>query len=135
MIEFTTPELSALGLAVFLHIALMVLFAVRANMELPSGYALGPRDEDPATPLSVTTARIRRAMNNSFESLILFTPAVLLVVLTRQTSALTLSLCGVFLVARLLYIPAYAFGWVPWRSLIWGVGLLATLAILVIGLI
>ncbi|WP_339109020.1 MAPEG family protein [Thioclava sp. GXIMD4216] len=135
MIEFTTPELSALGLAVLLHIALMVLFAVRANLELPRGYALSPRDTPPAKPLSVVTARLQRAMNNSFESLILFTPAVLLVVLTRQTGPLTTTLCGIFLVARFAFIPAYALGWTPWRSLFWGIGLLATLAVLLIGLI
>jgi uncharacterized MAPEG superfamily protein len=29
-----------------------------------------------------------------------------------------------------LYVPAYAFGLVPWRSVIWLVGFLATLAMI-----
>ena len=39
------------------------------------------------------------------------------------------------LAARVLYIPAYAFGWTPWRSAIWGVGFLATLTMLIAALI
>ena len=37
--------------------------------------------------------------------------------------------------ARVAYIPAYAFGWRPWRSAIWFVGFLATLTMLVAALI
>jgi uncharacterized MAPEG superfamily protein len=31
-------------------------------------------------------------------------------------------------------VPAYAFGWAPWRSLIWAVGFLATLIMLLAAL-
>jgi uncharacterized MAPEG superfamily protein len=34
--------------------------------------------------------------------------------------------------ARVAYVPAYAFGLSPWRSLIWMVGLFATLTLLLI---
>jgi uncharacterized MAPEG superfamily protein len=37
--------------------------------------------------------------------------------------------------ARVLYIPAYYFGWAPWRSLIWFVGFTATTLILLAALI
>ena len=37
--------------------------------------------------------------------------------------------------ARVLYIPAYYFGWVPWRSLIWAVGFLATTLMLLAALL
>ena len=36
--------------------------------------------------------------------------------------------------ARVLYVPAYAFGWSPWRSLIWAVGFIATLTMIVVSL-
>ena len=48
---------------------------------------------------------------------------------------LTAVLAWVFVGARVLYYPAYACGWVPWRSLIWSVGAVATLALLILGLI
>jgi uncharacterized MAPEG superfamily protein len=34
-----------------------------------------------------------------------------------------------------LYVPAYAFGLSPWRSLIWAVGFLATTLMLVTALV
>jgi hypothetical protein len=40
-----------------------------------------------------------------------------------------------YLVARVLYVPAYYFGWAPWRSLIWFVGFAATTLILLAALI
>ena len=40
-----------------------------------------------------------------------------------------------YLVARLAYVPAYAFGLTPWRSIIWFVGFGATLVMLLIGLL
>ncbi|MEM6577017.1 MAG: MAPEG family protein, partial [Pseudomonadota bacterium] len=36
-----------------------------------------------------------------------------------------------YLAARLLYIPAYYFGWAPWRSYIWMVGFAATSLMLI----
>jgi len=35
-----------------------------------------------------------------------------------------------YLGARILYVPAYVLGLAPWRSLIWFVGLAATVAML-----
>ncbi|MDP1577536.1 MAG: MAPEG family protein, partial [Cypionkella sp.] len=37
--------------------------------------------------------------------------------------------------ARVLYVPAYAFGLRPWRSAIWAVGFFATLTLIVAALI
>jgi uncharacterized MAPEG superfamily protein len=34
-----------------------------------------------------------------------------------------------------LYVPAYAFGWNPWRSVIWFVAFLVTLAMIVASLL
>ncbi|NCU21433.1 MAPEG family protein, partial [Candidatus Falkowbacteria bacterium] len=40
-----------------------------------------------------------------------------------------------YLGARILYVPAYAYGWTPWRSVIWAVGFFATVAMLIAALI
>ncbi len=53
----------------------------------------------------------------------------------RQIDRLYRRLCLYLPCARVLYVPAYAFGWVPWRSLIWAVGLVATLLLLVAALL
>ena len=54
------------------------------------------------------------------------TIAVVVVSVSDQSTGFTAACAWVYLGARVLYIPAYAFGWVPWRSFIFFVGLLAT---------
>jgi uncharacterized MAPEG superfamily protein len=73
-------------------------------------------------------------MNNHFEGLILFGIAVMVVTLADSSSTLTQLCAHAYLVARILYIPAYAQGLVPWRSLIWAVGWIATLVMLLAAL-
>lgn len=126
-----TPELTALTLAALLQIGQIVLMAVPANRELGTAKTLSPRDglalEREVSP---RTARLFRAMNNHFESLLLFTIATLVVTFADKGSAITAAACGLYLLARILYIPAYVFGWVPWRSVFWSLGLLAILILL-----
>ena len=130
-----TPELTVLALAALLQVVQLALFAIPANIELGPGKTLSPRDKDRLPgPLdehvSKTTARLYRAYNNHFEALALFTIAVLAVELSDQNTRFTALCAHTYLIARILYVPAYAQGLVPWRSLIWSVGLLATLAML-----
>ena len=130
-----TPELTALALSGLLQVVLFVLFAGPANRELGPKYTTSPRDLPPPRPMSMRTARMQRALNNAFEALIYFTLAVVVVTLGGQSSALTQTCAWVFLAARLLYIPAYWFGWAPWRSAIWGVGFLASVTMIVAALL
>jgi len=130
-----TPELTALALAGLLQSAQFIVFAVPANVDLTPAYTLGPRDTPPARPLSKMTARLQRALNNHFEGLILFTLAVTVVTLGNQSTHLTQTCAWVYLAARVLYIPAYALGLSPWRSLIWGAGFFATIAMIVTSLL
>jgi uncharacterized MAPEG superfamily protein len=128
-----TPELTALALAGLLQMAQIALYSVLANRQVPADYALSPRDEK--RELTRAAGRAQRAMNNHFEGLILFTIAVVVVTLGAQTSHLTAACAWVYLAARILYVPAYLFGWVPWRSLIWAAGWLATLVMLLAALL
>ena len=130
-----TPELTVLALAGLLQAAQFLLFATPAIIELGTGYTSGPRDMPPKRALSKTTARLQRAMNNHFEGLILFTLAVVVVTLGQQSTALTQYAAYTYLAARLLYVPAYAYGWRPWRSAIWAAGFFATLTMIVAALI
>ncbi len=130
-----TPELTALALAGLVQMVQFILFAVPANLELGTRYTSSPRDRAPERPLSTLTSRLQRAMNNHFEGLILFTLAVVVVTLSGQTSPLTATLAYTYLIARILYVPAYAMGLAPWRSAIWAVGWFATLALMLTALI
>ena len=130
-----TPELTALALAGLLQAAQFTVFAVPANIELGPGYTSSPRDRPPTRQMSAVTGRLQRALNNHFEGLILFTLAVVVVTLGNQSTPVTQTAAWTYLGARVLYIPAYAFGWRPWRSAIWSVGFFATLIMIVAALI
>jgi uncharacterized MAPEG superfamily protein len=135
-----TPELTALTLAALLQVIQFFLMAVPANLELGTSKTLSPRDPDRlGKPLmdqvNPRTGRLFRALNNHFEALVLFTIAVTVVTLSDQSTAFTQACGWTYLIARVAYVPAYAFGWVPWRSLIWAVGLIATTFMLIAAMI
>ncbi|MGY6703341.1 MAPEG family protein [Roseinatronobacter sp.] len=130
-----TPELTILTLAALLQMVQFILFAIPANLELGTRYTGGSRDYPPETPLSKRTARLQRALNNHFEGLILFAIAATVISVSGQSSGLTAACAYAYLIARILYIPAYAYGLNPWRSLIWAVGFLATVTMLIAALV
>lgn len=128
-----TPELTALTLAALLQVIQFAAYSVTANRQVDAKTALGPRD----TPvhLTGTAGRLQRAMNNHYEALVLFAIACLVVTLSGQSGPLTQTCAWLYLIARVLYVPAYALGLSPWRSVIWFVGLLSTLAMLLAALL
>ena len=126
-----TAELLALALALCLQGVQFALMAIPANLELGPGKTMSPRDRDRLggdleDQVSPRTARLYRALNNHFEGLILFIGAVVVVTLSGAASPFTAVCAWTYLAARVLYVPAYALGWVPWRSVIWAIGFLAT---------
>lgn len=135
-----TPELTVLALAGLLQAVQYVLMSVPANLELGVGKTTGPRDRSRlGTPLeeqvSDRTARLFRALNNHFEGLIMFTLAVVVVTLGDKGSAFTATCAWIYLAARILYVPAYWLGLMPWRSLIWLVGFAATVLMILAALL
>jgi len=128
-----TAELTVLALAGLLQGLQFAIFSVLANLQVGPKMAIGPRDKAPG--LTGQAGRAQRAMNNHFEGLILFTLAVLVVTLGGQASGLTAACAWTYLLARILYLPAYLLGWVPWRSVIWAVGFAATMTMILASLI
>lgn len=134
------PEARVLAFAGLLQAAQFVLMAVPANRELGTARTFSPRDPDRLErPLmeqvSPVTGRLHRAMTNHFEGLVLFTLAVLALALTGRSSPFTLACAWTYLAARVLYVPAYALGLVPWRSAVWLAGWLATVAMMAVAAI
>ena len=106
--------------------------AVPVNLQLGVAYTLGNRDnQEQATGVP---GRLKRALDNHFEGLILFTIAVLVVSLGEASSQLTENCAWAYLWARILYVPAYASGILLIRSLIWSVGFGATAVMLIAAL-
>jgi uncharacterized MAPEG superfamily protein len=125
-------EIKVLAYAALLQFVQFALMAVPANMQLGTAYTAGPRDEE--KQLAGVAGRLQRALNNHFEGLLLFAIAVVVVTLGGAASDLTANCAWAYLVARVLYVPAYASGVHLLRSLIWAVGFIATLVMLVTAL-
>jgi uncharacterized MAPEG superfamily protein len=121
-------EVRVLAYAALLQVLQIVVYAIPANLQLGPSYTAGPRDE-PRMPQGIA-GRLQRALNKHFEGLILFTIAVVVVVLGNGSSDLTANAAWAYLAARVLYVPAYVSGIYLLRSLIWAVGFFATLAML-----
>ncbi|MEP3346587.1 MAG: MAPEG family protein [Litoreibacter sp.] len=128
-----TTELTILAFAGLLQAVQFGLYSVTANMQVGTQKALGPRDTK--IELSGVAGRLQRAMLNHFEGLILFTIAVVVVTLGEQSTPTTQTCAYVYLAARVLYIPAYAFGLTPWRTLIWIAGFASTITMLAAALL
>ena len=79
--------------------------------------ALGPRDVQP--PLSPIGSRAERALANLQEALPVFLTVALLHVALRTPAASAVDGAACFVVARLLYVPAYLSGVPGLRSLLW----------------
>ena len=134
-----TAELTVLALAALLQVFQYVLMSVPANLELGPGKTASARDRDRLggsleDQLSTKTARLYRALNNHFEGLILFTIAVVVVTLGEASTPFTAVCAWTYLAARIAYVPAYWLGLRPWRSLIWLLGFLATIAMIIASL-
>ncbi|MFD2740370.1 MAPEG family protein [Sulfitobacter aestuarii] len=117
-------EAHILALYGFLVLLTLLLQVTGSMQQLSLGYLMSNRDEH----RSVTgwTARLKRALDNSVVAMALFAPAILLLIATKQTSDASLLAAQVFLIGRIVYLPAYVFGLVGLRTLSWLVGFAAT---------
>lgn len=125
-----TPELTVLAWTLVLAIAQIALPAAFRTRETGVAYNAGPRDTE-GPPVGIMTGRLLRAQKNLFETLPLFIAAVLILhvagIHTQVTSWATL----VYLMARVVYVPLYAFG-IPYaRSAVWMISMLALVLLLV----
>ena len=122
-------ELTILGWVLVLALVQIMLTAGMRTAETGLNYNMGPRD-DPARPPRPMTARMQRAQANLLETLPLFAAAVLAAHALERSGDMTLLGAQMYLAARVLYVPLYAFGVPMLRSLVWGVSLAGLLMII-----
>ena len=127
-----SAEITVLAWAGLLWVVQLVLYAIPANIQLGPDYTMSPRDE--GRRLEGMAGRLQRAHQNLTEGLVIYTVAAVAVTLSGAATPFTTGCAWVFLAARVIYVPLYAFGLAPWRSLVWAVGFFATLAMLVAAL-
>lgn len=128
-----TPELAALAATALIHV--VAVFWSQRGLEADIGHDgnTGTRENLDAR-LSEPTLRLRRALHNHVENTGLFLTAVMLVQMSGSNSTLTAICAWIYVLARALYLPAYRFAWVPARTYLFGIGLLATLAMILASL-
>ncbi|SDV48068.1 MAPEG family protein [Chitinasiproducens palmae] len=129
-----TFELQCLAWTLVLALVQIMAAAQARTAQYGLKWNAGARDEAPA-PLKPLPARLARAQSNLFETLPLFAAAVLIVAVADRYSGLSHWGALLYLVARIVYVPLYAFG-VPYvRSLVWLVSLLALVMVIIAALI
>ncbi|QYF94959.1 MAPEG family protein [Massilia sp. PAMC28688] len=111
-------ELTILGWTLVLALVQILLAAAMRDAETGLAYNMGPRDGE-APPMRPITGRLQRAQNNLLETLPLFAAAVLAAHALDRTGGTTLLGAQIYLAARVLYVPLYAFGVPLVRSLVW----------------
>jgi uncharacterized MAPEG superfamily protein len=95
----------------------------------PGGYNNNhPRDQE--ARLQGFGARALAAHQNSFESLIVFSAAVLTALATKNTTFTIQALAVFYLITRGVYHLFYLLNWATLRSSIWALGLIASLSII-----
>lgn len=124
-----TPLLTTLAWSLVLALAQILLTAAVRTRETGLKYNASPRD-DIAPPPGKITARLQRAEKNLLETLPIFIGAALIVHLAGLETPGIVRAAQIYLAARILYIPLYAFG-VPYiRSLVWAASLYGIIQLL-----
>ncbi len=122
-------EIRMLAWSIVLGVAQLLLAAALASSERGLKWNASARDGATA-PLGTAAGRAERAWHNFLETFPFLAAAVLAVVATGRTGALSALGVQLYFWARLVYVPLYL-GGVPWvRSLVW-LASMAGLALLV----
>ena len=122
-------ELLCLGWVVILGLVHIILASHVRTKELGLKWNMSARDE--AHPqLSLLAGRLARAQTNFFETFPLFAVAVLLASATQSFNQYTFWGTIVYAIARVVYLPLYAFGIPKLRSMVWVISIAGLLAVL-----
>lgn len=122
-------ELQMLGLAIVVGLVQLIWAAAAAQPQRGLKWNVGPRDEP--VVLTGVAGRLERAMANYLETFPLFAAAVIAVYLGGKVGYLSAHGALVYVVARILYVPLYAFGVTYIRSLVWAASLAGIVMVLV----
>lgn len=94
---------------------------------VPLAWNMGPRDEPPPPP-SVLGGRAARAFRNYMESFPAFAALALTFLATNHPAGIWPTL---WIAARIVYLPLYLAGVPNIRTVVWGISLVALVAMLI----
>jgi len=113
-------ELAMLAASCMLGLVQIVVASHAASFQ--RGYRWTASARDDGVPLLAGVAeRLERSLRNFLETFPIFAAAVFLVHVLGRESALSAWGAGLYFLARLVYVPLYAFGVRLVRSLVWNV--------------
>ena len=124
----SSTEIAVLGWSVVLLLAQVLLQAVSTYDLGP--YLLGPRDDNRQSG-NVMAGRLNRALENLLETYPAFVALALALAVTGKTGGIAATGAWVWLIARVVYVPLYAFGVPAVRTLAWVVSVVGLLMMLV----
>ena len=124
----SSTEIAVLGWSVVLLLAQVLLQAVSTYDLGP--YLLGPRDDNRQSG-NVMAGRLKRALENLLETYPAFVALALALAVTGKTGGIAATGAWVWLTARVVYVPLYAFGVPAVRTLAWVVSVIGLLMMLV----
>jgi uncharacterized MAPEG superfamily protein len=129
-----SPEMTILALVtLFYAFSWIPVLAVKSRA-YGARWLVSNRSTEGLPALSEMGQRAMRAHDNLKESYPPFAIAVLLLAFSGGFTQYTAQAALVFLIARLVHMPAYIAGW-PWlRTLSWVVGFAATVYLLIMAL-
>ncbi|MBN9072503.1 MAG: MAPEG family protein [Rhizobiales bacterium] len=122
-----STEITVLGWSVVLLLVQIILQAVSIYDLGP--YLLGPRDEDRKSG-NVMAGRLERALKNLLETYPAFVALALGLAVAGKTGGIAATGAWLWLAARVVYLPLYAFGVPALRTLAWVVSLVGLLLML-----
>lgn len=122
-------ELICLGWASVLGAIHIIVAGNARTKEFGTKWNMSARD-DTKPPLSPFTDRLFRAQSNFFETFPLFASAVLIVATSQNSSAYSHWGVLIYLSARVIYFPLYAFGVPVIRTLVWLISMIGLLLVL-----
>ena len=112
-----TTELTMLALSIVLGLVQITIAAQASTRQRGANWNVGPRDEA-LPPLAGTAGRLDRAMRNFLETFPLFAAAVLIATLAGRHNWMTEWGAVLYFVARVAYVPLYAYGARPLKRVI-----------------
>ncbi|RDE09606.1 MAPEG family protein [Pelagibacterium lacus] len=122
-------ELWMIAASVLVLFAQIGIQSILLNREYGPEYNTGPRDEN--KPLTGKAGRAKRMLSNYLETYPAFVALALAVVVSDGSDGLTQAGAGLYILARIAYIPLYIQGVPRWRSAAFALGSLGLLAMLI----
>src|SRR5216683_2766833 len=125
-----TIELQMLVLSAVLGLVQIVLSSHSASRQHGYRSASGSRDEI-VPPLQGVAGRLERALGNFAETFPLFAAAVLVAGIANRHNWMTVHGSELYFIARVAYVPLYAFGVRLVRSFVWNAATMGIVLILI----